>query len=476
MAALGPVTMSDPSSVEVWEEALYQEIVRTVKEVWTFAGKPARVLLAVDGVVPSAKIRQQRVRRFKSAWLRSSATGWDSNSITPGTDFMKRLTIVLEGVARSHGKGWTVSGVEEAGEGEHKVMRWLKKNAVRGETSVVYGLDADLILLSMLAGETSGSPIWLLREKQEFGSAVDAGTATGDQEYTYMNIEECKRRMGLAGQNDIINYIALMSLMGNDFLPHSLTHKLNDDGHDCVIEEFNTMKRTGKWLVVDEQLQNRVLLDICKRWSSDEDRRMEKMIGKKREQAGRGVAKGMDPSEALPLEWNVEKCMMVGSASAHGQARGRVTLSPGWRTEYWGWIHPNADRDSICSEYVFGCQWIIDYYLGKEVDMMWMFPSWIPPLWSDLARWLADASLGPKKQQAKQEPIRPEEQLAMVLPLDSWGLVRDPRLRRLPALAIQMWPRKFSFFSAGRRWLWECEARVPVLTAERLRDILDRTD
>ena len=103
--------------------------------------------------------------------------------------------------------------------------------------------------------------------------------------------------------------------------------------------------------------------------------------------------------------------------------------------------------------------------------MFWMFPSWIPPLWSDLrvecekgGDFLGDVS--------EEVAIRPEEQLAMVLPLESWDLVRDPLLRRLPALAPQMWPKEFGFFSAGRKWLWECEARVPVLSAERLRQIL----
>jgi hypothetical protein len=64
---------------------------------------------------------------------------------------------------------------------------------------------------------------------------------------------------------------------------------------------------------------------------------------------------------------------------------------------------------------------------------------------------------------------RPQEQLAMVLPLESWGLIRDSGLRRLPALMPQMWPRKFGFVSLGRKWLWECEAKIPVLMVERLR-------
>jgi len=52
-----------------WETALLKEIVNYVNHLWTISGKPESVLLAVDGVVPMAKIRQQRLRRFKSVWL-----------------------------------------------------------------------------------------------------------------------------------------------------------------------------------------------------------------------------------------------------------------------------------------------------------------------------------------------------------------------------------------------------------------------
>jgi hypothetical protein len=92
---------------DVWEGLLLEEIKKTVLEVWREAGSPKKVFIAVDGVVPMAKIRQQRVRRFKSAWLRSSGSGtgqatWDSNSITPGTRFMEKLDAMLIGI----NKGW----------------------------------------------------------------------------------------------------------------------------------------------------------------------------------------------------------------------------------------------------------------------------------------------------------------------------------------------------------------------------------
>ena len=453
----------DSDGIQIWETALLQEVRKTVVEVWKAAGQPKKVVLAVDGVVPMAKIRQQRVRRFKSAWLRkqlgNATDAWDSNAITPGTAFMEKLTRELEGLAKEKGKGWAVSGIQEPGEGEHKIMHWLREGN-GGKGAIIYGLDADLILLSML----QGLPLWLLRENQEFGGKL-VQNADGEQEYTFMNIEEFKKRVGIQkdSKEETLNYVALMSLMGNDFLPHGVTHKLNDDGHECVMKEFRGMCQRGGWLVVEGRLQFPVLLEICKRWASDEEARMFHMIQKKREQASRGVGKGMDESEALPLEWNVEKDLLENGA-----------LLKEWREVYWSWIHPCAEasvKERVCAEYVYGCQWILDYYTGKKVNRAWMFPGWTPPLWSDLANWVKTHTEVPCIE-AEDVEIKPEEQLAMVLPLDSWGLVRDKKLRRLPYLAPQMWPMKFEFFSLGRKWLWECEARVPVLTAVRLREIL----
>jgi 5'-3' exonuclease len=475
MANLEVPPIHDVDATHIWENALLREVRRVVKEVWVEAGRPSQVYIAVDGVVPMAKIRQQRVRRFKSAYLRKLG-GWDTNSITPGTSFMAKLNKELESLVKeqSRGNSWILSGSDEPGEGEHKIMNWLRTTGTRQGSICIYGLDADLILLSMLTGEMiEHKNIWLLRERQEFGGMEKEKKADDPQRYTFLNIEELKLRIGVRGVDEVLNYVGIMSLMGNDFLPHSLTHKLNDDGHEAVLDALRMMKRTKKWLVNSEGvLQSDVLLEICRAWSGDEEDRILHTIRKKREQAGRGVARGMDESEGLPLKWDVEKVLMSGD--------GRDSrLIKNWREEYWKWIHPFADRKEVCGEYVFGLQWILDYYTGLRLcSKFWLFSSWLPPLWSDLARFLegGDVCRGGRQAEEEQNPIQPEEQLAMVLPLDSWGLIRDKNLRNLPILQPQLWPLKYSFFSAGRRWLWECEARVPILTAERLRDILKSGD
>lgn len=447
-----------------WEEALLREIIRTVKEVIQEAGGVKKVYLGIDGVVPMAKIRQQRVRRFKSSWLRKikqqkegTEEDWDSNSITPGTAFMDMLSKQLEG------HGWEVSGVREEGEGEHKIMKCIRKEGIsKKEPLIVYGLDADLILLTMLVGEECKRKIWLMREEQEFQGGGLKQDADGEQHYVFLNIDEFKMRLNLRGYQQVLNYIGLMTLMGNDFIPHSITHKLGDDGHEYVMEELVKMiRKEGEWLV-DEKglLRETILREIAGRWAKDESEKLFHMIRKKREQAGRGVLKGMDEMEAYPLEKMVEKQLI----DEEGQ------LVEGWRDIYSKqWIRHSTE--SICEEYMYGCQWVLDYYLGKEVNLQWVFPCWVPPLWSSISR----SNIKEKKERNESQikSPTPEEQLAMVLPLDSWGLIREKNHRKLPILAPQMWPEEYGFFTLGRKWLWESEAMIPILTAEYLRDILN---
>jgi len=162
-----------------WEEALLREIRSYVLHLWTLAGKPEEVVLAVDGVVPMAKIRQQRLRRFKGGWLAGKELElgarlpthevWDTNCITPGTEFMDRLERTLKELASTRPR-WVVSSANEPGEGEQKLMEWIRERnpkSLMNKHVIVYGLDADLILLCVMhAGPDS---TWsILREKQEF--------------------------------------------------------------------------------------------------------------------------------------------------------------------------------------------------------------------------------------------------------------------------------------------------------------------
>jgi 5'-3' exoribonuclease 1 len=113
--------------------------------------RPRKMLfIAVDGCAPRAKMNQQRSRRFASARdaklkreeamrkgelsEQDAATMFDSNVITPGTEFMAELSRHFEFFLRKKVKEdptWAglqivYSGHDVPGEGEHKIMDYIR--------------------------------------------------------------------------------------------------------------------------------------------------------------------------------------------------------------------------------------------------------------------------------------------------------------------------------------------------------------
>jgi 5'-3' exonuclease len=467
---------------EAWEAALIEAVKAYTVRVWETAGRPREVFIAVDGVVPMAKIRQQRQRRFKSVWwaaaereagVRSGET-WDTNAITPGTAFMEALGRGLRGLCAA--RGWTVSAADEAGEGEQKLMEWVRKRkggqgpqTANAERIVVYGLDADLIVLSLLSltREGAGVASWhLLRELAEFeGARAGDGGAFGA-----LDVRELLGLLvpdGLSAAEYLLEYTCAMSFLGNDFLPHSLSVTMREGGHDRMCRTLTELHSEGGRLVdaATGRVRAEGVAAFLGRWAAEEEAGLETTLrGKYR---GRGPPprndkeRAMQPVQDLPITWKEERCLWSRDTG----------LAADWRAVYRArWLR-GAAVERTCAVYFQGLQWILDYYLGKPVSYAWYYPWNVPPLWSELAA-AAGAGALPGAPPVTS-PVAPQEQLAMVLPMESWGLVREARLRALPSTAPAYWPTEpFGFFSAGKRWMWECEAEIPILCMERLRALL----
>ena len=455
---------------EAWERALNEEVCKTLVDIWTAASRPAKVFIAVDGVVPMAKIKQQRMRRFKSLWWaeKEYETGvrkhgverWDTNAITPGTAYMEVLGRRLQQLCAAR-PGWTVSTSDEPGEGEHKAMAWIRNCGGGGSdgTVVVYGLDADLILLAMLTGrEYLTQPCVLMREKTEFGKeAAKFGAAP----FLFFSVQHLLSSLCPKAEEPsfLLDYVAVMCLLGNDFLPHGLTLKIRDGGHDVLLGKMRSLRAAGLYFVdyetkaVNYETFRRLFEELA---MTEEVSLLQAIYTKKsmRPMPPRSDAERLMMSvQGLPAQWFVEKEFLEG---------GRLRAD-------WKEVYEHHVPGGAIKEYLYGIQWVVNYYVGRPVDLMWYYPWHLPPLWTELAQELADSSTQEPVTIEAQEPLKPQEQLAIVLPMESWHLVRNAELRRAPALLPQFWPRRFGFMSLGKSWMWECEADIPILSPGRLR-------
>jgi len=460
-----------------WERKLQEEVCSYLTHIWRSSGSPGHVYVALDGVVPYAKIKQQRFRRFKSATLASSdskdvssgARGanptWDTNSITPGTQFMANMGSSLKEAGKKH--GWVISDTDEPGEGEHKVLQWLLRNTLKEGGIVVYGLDADLILLCLIAGDKLGNkyPIYLLREAMAFGKLVRLNESQ-EVDLCFFQISTLKDSLQRGvewSKEQFYDYIFGMSFCGNDFLPTGLSLRIRDEGHSILMSGLQDLWKKKKHLVTidssDILRPNADGLKAFALWMSYQEERLIISTIRKKMTARFGE----DDADNLPLKEQAESPMVQ---VVNGD---NVILRKDWHSTY---CRLGLGEDTIekrktrVSDYWRGWCWILDYYQGRRVDLEWVYPEGYPPTWSDLVRFF---ELPGHDDWLYREPLKAQEQLALVLPMSSWSLLLKTPFRSLPAKMPQYWPQGFGFETFAKRFGWECEPMIPMLTPARLR-------
>lgn len=193
--------------------------------------KPRKLFIAMDGLVPYAKMVNQRYRRMNGD--KETNPLFDRNQISPDTPYMRNLEIVLrERFPYAH-----ITSTQEAGEGEHKLfndIRTLPENQRR--SICIYGLDADLILIS-IQNQALSYPysFYLLRESAEFNDPRLAKA-----EFATLSIWKLSKQLPM----NISQYIALSIMcFGNDFMPSLAMFSLREDGYDRALHIYNECGR-----------------------------------------------------------------------------------------------------------------------------------------------------------------------------------------------------------------------------------------
>ncbi|PFH36445.1 hypothetical protein BESB_046370 [Besnoitia besnoiti] len=300
------------------EEAMWLQVFAELDMIIATINPKRLLVLAADGVAPRAKMNQQRARRYRAAKdaaelakqkeeyrLRKMQSGgaklpkppgaagghFDSNCISPGTEFMAKFFQHLRFFCEkklNEDPRWkhlkvVLSGPDVPGEGEHKIMQFIRCSKSDPKTGrnvrhCLYGLDADLIMLSLASHEPH---FCLLREEVVFGKAVSkgaqdrlltkrenlqllhisllreylflefasaAGVKAADAEATARSAEaEAEAAAGGAlntrpsllypreRERIIDDYVLFCFMVGNDFLPHPKATDIADGGLDLLM-------------------------------------------------------------------------------------------------------------------------------------------------------------------------------------------------------------------------------------------------
>jgi 5'-3' exoribonuclease 1 len=495
--------------------------------------------MAIDGVAPRAKLNQQRSRRFRSAKDlaeaskgkevkdRGSVHVFDSNCITPGTEFMAKVSEVIKYMIRKKLKedpSWRhlkiiFSGHEVPGEGEHKIMSHIREMKSKpgyqpNTRHVMYGQDADLIMLGLVTHEPHFT---LLREIIEFGRFGNNGknalktvmrfTKESDFQLLhisvlreYLQIEFCRENPELYDIERVVDdFVFLTFFAGNDFMPHLPSLDIGDGAFDLL---FNTYKEQrvswgqGQYLTylgeISDPKRLEAYLEVIGKAESDILSKKEvddaAFLKKKRRWNKRdGLPVGPTDEEIAALETSkqTEYNNMLGSLIAmrdevefvDGLAPACLVDEKDFKGRYYFEklkLTPASviEHTALRKAYIEGLMWCLGYYFKGCISWGWFFPFHYGPMISDLKEL---PELFKNITFELGEPLFPFEQLMGCLPPASAALV--PKALRSLMMSpespiIHFYPQTFEIDMNGKKNPWEGVNILPFIDVKLLKETM----
>lgn len=395
-------------SIDKLEEDIIDNCISYTKLI-TGIVNPAKLYIMIDGVAPRSKMNQQRERRYKSRFFKDiekKSDVWDSNKITPGTLFMEKISKKLKDTFTDA----IVSDSNEAGEGEHKIMHILNEKQINGKIAI-YGLDADLIMLSLL--HKYNEKIVLIRDT-EFGK-VDS--------INYLDINELKKLIfsdfkqmykNTKKQNYIFNetqflndYTFICFLLGNDFLDKLFCLSIKNHGIDIILKSYikasNDKLLINKELVFDEWLNINLLKDIFYSLKYYE----QQCLNLNRKPL---ITKGI--SYETIEEYNSESTLYFFNTlyKPNNQT---------FKKHYYEFYRLNNIKD-VCHAYIKGLYWVLGYYHSHQHNNWdWYYDYHGPPFCDDIFNYL-NRNKNLKIHFQQTQPFTQQKQLLLVLPRESY--------------------------------------------------------
>jgi 5'-3' exonuclease len=512
-------------------ETMYDSIFAYTERLFRIVGPRKLMYLAIDGVAPRAKMNQQRARRFRSAkdaersMLEAIARGdeipsgtpFDSNCITPGTQFMTELSVRFQSWIDEKMKsdpawqqGCTVvfSGSEVPGEGEHKLVDYIRKWRQSDDYSpnirhCMYGLDADLLMLGLVAHVPHFT---LIREKMKFhkggrkvpkmrGSNNDAnefhlleiallrdmlfleftrpsGDAknamvrpqVGPNEADRVAVALSEQRKNPdrtvpddAGANNLKkppfkcdafriadDFVFMCMLVGNDFLPNLPHLDIAEGALNLMFRVYKSKINVWRGYLTD---QHRLHPDRL------QDFLLEIADGERHYFAARSFDDGVPEYKTAAYRRAYYQLKFGFDADTpEGQAR----------------VH---DLRRIHLE---GLHWCLQYYHQGVPSWNWFYPDFYGPLSSDMVD-LRSVRIVFRKGQ----PFSPITQLMAVLPPHSAQFLPKPmRDLMIDPLSpvVDFYPPEFQVDPNGKRNSWEAVVIIPFIDEKRLLSQISEID
>lgn len=480
-----------------FEHKLIDAVISKIEQ-YVSTISPTNVLyIAFDGVAPFAKMEQQRIRRYKTGYLSSidfhsdsgnMPTGskkWNTSAITPGTTFMELLAAKVRRAFTGNGKFFgaktvIVSAADEPGEGEHKMFQYMRENALQTETIAVYGLDSDLIMLSLFHCFACEN-IYIFREAPAFGKL-----AVESKEDEFMFLDNRGLASAILGEMGVItttndargriyDYIFMCFLLGNDFLPHFPALNIRTHGNYTILDTYKRIigaDPNKRFISLDSgNIQWKWVKIFLKELALSESRTIkEEYVSREKMERRHFPATTKEEREIafdnIPIIYRAEEHYINPRES-------------GWQTRYYRIAFhldqaPTKDFvKDLCTNYLEGLEWVFKYYTEGCPHWRWKYRYHYPPLFVDLIEYVPDfeTTFIDERIPGKNAPFNPNTQLSYVIPPWNHHLLNEKTRRQLKKRGLQKYCVELSdlqFQWTFCRYFWEAHALLPDVPLSEL--------
>lgn len=440
-----------------YDENMFETIVTYTNEIIALVKPKIATFIAIDGLPPLAKMMQQRTRRYMSVYERKfkkQVPAFNSNAITPGTQFMKNLSAYLA-EAFANSPQVVLSSWEEDGEGEHKLFNFLKGRRGTGTQVCIYGLDADMVMLSLL--HNTEYDITLLRERDQMTKTKHI--APKDFQIVHIrSLHRCLAAQMNGGR--VIDYIPLGMLVGNDFLP-PMTHLHVKRDMEYLIQTYNAVvEETREHFVnADGAINFKFLIALFAKLKVDEDQRM---------LAAHNKYYSAKPKRHLDAWENIPATMKLWPDTIMPQ-------TTGWRMNYYSTLFgPQTSISSVVENYLEGLSWNMQYYTKHVTEWQWTYNHSYSPTMVDCYNYLLAASKLPTRSKAAERlELNHTIQLITVIPPEDKNLVPEKYRKIYSTVSLgcsHMFPVTFKIQTYLKEKTHEC---IPIIPRPIIRQIVN---
>ena len=429
-----PCDISAMSQSQIRKKVFY-EIGNIINNLMYHVKPTKRVLIMIDGPAGVAKQSQQRQRRYRS--VHDTERKFDTNCISPGTEWMDFLSKYLDHFIRSQitsnrlweGVEVIFSNEKVAGEGEHKLIKFIRNHGLQTESYMLYGLDADLIMLTLSTqnilseGNSMNPPKFYILREDQYTQKLITIDILALRNYFIEELTwglECNR-------NDLINdFVFLCFFLGNDFLPHSPTIDLIEGGIEILFDSYQmACEKNNQHLIVRGVFSPKVLKDIVYNISMSEKIVLEDSIKRGDKYA--------DP--------------LLQKYISYDEYKNAILDYDGYRNEYYNTKFVGVSRESVCHEYFRGMEWVYKYYTTGIPSWTWCYPYFYSPFATEMVSALdtyehSSFSLG--------KPMNPLLQLVSILPPQSKYLIPEEFHS-----IVENFPSEVVIDLAGKKFDWQ---------------------